>query len=533
MYDVYRFGSVQDITSHLKLKRNMVLIALLAMLLVVSGSMGAFAYFVPQHIGPLMYLVGIVAFICVIYPVLIWRYPLFGVYSVVAGTILFGGAPNQGIATIPTYYVGFWWNISTLIPYYTGIQLLDGIVFSPAEILVVLACLTWLVKSVVDREFRFELGPFALCLGGYALFVFLSFLYGMSSGANTTMALYEVRPQALFAILYLMAANMFKTREQVSRLLWLLVLGIGFMAICGVITFTARGFVVAEHGVLTHDDSMELNMIVFIALIGLLMGTNKKLTLAATLLTPIAIVAQLANNRRAGIAAFIIAFIPLLPILYAAAKERRKQIGIFAGIFALATAIYLPLAWNSSGAWALPARSIKSQSEPNGRDAGSDYYRLAENVNLKATRDVRAWLGYGYGKPIIMVVAMPFVATGGFTNYMTHNSVLWVWMRTGHLGFFFFLMFYAVVLIRGSQHIKEVDDPVLRTAGILAILFMLMMFAYGKYDMQFVNPRQMAFLGCLAGVLSVLPKLYKPQEEESLLVHSKNKTPEAITASDW
>jgi hypothetical protein len=480
MYDVYRFGSVQDISSHQKLKRNMVMIGLLLMLLVVSGSMGALAYFTPQYIGPLMYLVGVVAFVCLIYPVLIWRYPLFGVYSLVAGTILFGGAPNQGIATIPTYYVGFWWNISTLIPHYTGIHLLDGFVFSPAEVLVVLACVTWLIRSVVDREFRLEIGPFAYCLAGYAVFVFLSFLYGMSSGANTTMALYEVRPQALFAILYLMAANMFKTREQVSRLLWLMVIGIGFMAVCGVITFTARGFKIAEHGVLTHDDSMELNMIVFIALMGSLMGTNKKLTLTAALLTPIAVVAQMANNRRAGIAAFIIAFIPLLPILYVAAIERRKQIGIFAAIFAVATAIYLPIAWNSNGAWALPARAIKSQSDPNSRDAGSDYYRLAENANLKATRDVRAWLGYGYGKPILMVVAMPYVATGGFTNYMTHNSVLWVWARTGHLGFFFFLMFYAVVLVGGTQHVTEVQEPIVRTEGILASLFMLLVFAGGK-----------------------------------------------------
>lgn len=147
MYDVYRFGSVQDISSHQKLKRNMVLVALLAMLLVVSGSMGAFAYFVPQHIGPLMYLVGIVAFVCVIYPVLIWHYPLFGVYSVVGGVILFGGSPDQGIPTIPTYYVGFWWNISTLVPHYTGIHLLDSIVFSPAEVLVVLTCCVPRIKT--------------------------------------------------------------------------------------------------------------------------------------------------------------------------------------------------------------------------------------------------------------------------------------------------------------------------------------------------------------------------------------------------
>ncbi len=533
MDSVYDYGSVQAITSQQKLKRNMVLTFLILMLLVVSGSMGAFAYFSPQHIGPLMYLVGMVAFVCLIYPVLIWQYPLYGVYSLVAGTILFGGAPDQGTPTIPTYYVGFWWNISTLVPHYTGVHLLDSLVFSPAEILVLLACLTWLIRTVVDRDFRLEMGPFAYCLGGYALFVFLGFLYGISSGGNTTMALYEVRPQALFAILYLMATNMFKTKEQVLRLLWLIVIGVGFMSICGVITFFAHGAVVAEQGILTHDDSMELNMIVFLCLIGLLAGTNKKLTIAALCFLPFAVLAQLANNRRAGIAAFIVAFIPLLPILYVACKERRKQIGTFAAVFAIGAAIYLPLAWNSSGAWALPARAIRSQSDPNGRDAGSDNYRIAENINIKASRDVRAWLGYGYGKPIIMAVPMPFVATGGFTNYMTHNSVLWVWMRTGHLGFFCFLMFYAVVLIRGTQHVKEVDDPVLRTAGILSILFMLMMFAYGKFDMQFVNPRQMAFLGCLAGVLSVLPKLAKPEEEDRLLVRSRTIAPTAITSRDW
>ena len=210
------------------------------------------------------------------------------------------------------------------------------------------------------------------------------------------------------------------------------------MSLCGVITFAARGFKVSDQGVLTHDDSMELNMIVFIALIGLLARQNKKLTLTAVCLTPVAIMAQLANNRRAGIAAFIIAFVPLLPIMYVAFKERRRQIGMFAAGFCVCAAVYLPIAWGSNAVWALPARAIRSQSSPDSRDAGSDYYRLAENMNLKSTRDVRPWFGYGYGKPMIMVVPMPFIATGGFTDYMTHNSVLWVWMRTGHCGVFLF-----------------------------------------------------------------------------------------------
>lgn len=532
MYDVYRFGSVKDISAHQRTQRNTVLAFLLVLLLIVSGSMGAVAYFAPHFIGPLMYLVGLVAFVCVIYPVLIWKYPLFGVYSLVAGTILFGGGNDSGVPTIPTYYVGFWWNMSTLIPRYTGVQM-DALIFSPAEILVLMACLTWLIRSVADREFRLELGSFIYCLGGYATFVFLAYLYGITSGGNNTMALYEVRPQALFAILYLMAANMFKDKREIGRLLWLIVICIGFMSVCGVITFAAKGFEVSDQGVLTHDDSIELNMILFLATIGLLGRINKKLTLTCLLFLPLAVMAQLANNRRAGIAAFIIAFIPLLPILWTAMKPRRKQITIFTAFFAVCAAIYLPLAWNASGAWALPARAIRSQSSPDARDAGSDSYRMAENGNLKATRDVRPWFGYGYGKRMLMVYPMPYIATGGFTDYMTHNSVLWVWMRTGHLGFFCFLMFYAVVLIRGTQHVKEVDDPMLRTAGVLAICHMLMMFAYGKFDMQFVNPRQMAFLGCMAGVLAILPKLAKPEEEDALLVRPQKTAPTAITASDW
>src|SRR5262249_41094509 len=163
-------------------------------------------------------------------------------------------------------------------------------------------------------------------------------------------------------------------------------------------------------------------------------------------------------------------------------KERRKQIVTFALSFSFATAIYLPLAWNASGPWALPARAIRSRSDPNQRDAGSDYYRLAENANLKLTRDTSPWYGIGYGKPFIEFSALPKVTTG-FLKYLPHNSILWIWMRIGHLGFFMFLMLVASVLIKGPQILKEVRDPLVQTAGILGLLMLLMLFTFGEFDL--------------------------------------------------
>ena len=197
---------------------------------------------------------------------------------------------------------------------------------------------------------------------------------------------------------------------------------------------------------------------------------------------------------------------PLFPLLLNLLKERRKQIGTIAVVFSLVSIVYLPLAWNSNGAWELPARAIRSQTDPNQRDLASNSYRSAEEYDLKVTRDVNQIIGYGYGRKFIQVIVLPNVTTD-FVYYMPHNSILWVWMRIGNVGFFLFWMMIAMFIIRGLGILKEVHSSESRIFGILALCMLLMTLTFGKYDLALVDSRVLSITAILIGVLGILPKL--------------------------
>ena len=110
-------------------------------------------------------------------------------------------------------------------------------------------------------------------------------------------------------------------------------------------------------------------------------------------------------------------------------------------------------------------------------------------------------------------------------DYLPHNGVLWIWMRTGHLGFFCFIMMIVAILINGIQILKRTDDMLLRMVGTLAIVYLLMLFVYRKYDLQFTNPRSMTIAAVLVGILAVMDKIKAPPAEEKGFVVSSQAMP--------
>ena len=264
---------------------------------------------------------------------------------------------------------------------------------------------------------------------------------------------------------------------------------------------------VSEQGLLDHEDSLVLNVAVFLLMFLRLNNGNRKMVPVGYLFLPTVIFTLMENQRRAGIAAFVIAFIAALPVMWLLFEQHRVKIAKFIVFFTVVGSIYLPVAWNGQGAWALPGRAIRSNFAPDERDAGSDNYRQMENADLKYTRDVSPVFGYGYGKPYLQPWTLPEQGFNVFLQYFAHNSVLWVWMRTGHVGFFAFLLFVAVVFIKGMQICRQIKDPILLTVALMGVFFLLMAFVYGKYDLQLTNYRTMMMLGVWIGLLGVAPKL--------------------------
>jgi hypothetical protein len=162
----------------------------------------------------------------------------------------------------------------------------------------------------------------------------------------------------------------------------------------------------------------------------------------------------------------------------------------------------------------LPARAIRSQTDPSARDAASNGYRDPENFDVTTTRDVSPIIGYGYGKPFLQPVPLPAVSTD-FVYYMPHNSVLWVWMRLGHVGFFLFWMMIATFIIGGLEILKTVRFPESRLIGVLAITMVLLMLTFGKFDLALVDLRVLTITAVLLGALATLSRIERTPPEDN------------------
>jgi hypothetical protein len=503
----------------LQSRRRMLLgMFLIAGTLLAFGASGALYMIAPHMHGALIGLLGLATFVVVSVPVLIWIKPEAGIYflffAATTCTAVGGGALR---ITMPGSFIPLWMNISTIGAGFAHTNALNAIYFAPCEIIMILVGLSMIIKGIVSGTWQFRGGvlwkPFAI----YLAFVCFGFVKGMTSGGDMTMALYEVRPQFWWAIGYFLAANLIRDRKQAMVLLWLAVIGPGLQSVSVFATYASMGFKSDENGISVHDDSLLFNMLMFVFFLGVMTKSNKRMTWFAAFFLPTALISQLANQRRAGIAAFIIAFVPLLPIMYSLFQEQRKRVTSFAIVFFALVAVYMPIAWNGTGAWALPARAIRSQSQPTERDASSDYYRLAEEANLKFTRNLDPWRGQGYGKPFgkLFVLATTNV---GFLDYMPHHSVLWVWMRLGHFGFLAFFMLISSTIVLGLQVLRKVKDLQLRILGVLGVLYTLMIWVFGKYDLVFANGRQLFLCGTLVGVLGVLEQIDRNHRGESEVI---------------
>ena len=399
MYDT-QHHSTSELLSQQRLQRNVLAALLAGMLTLIFGVMVGLAFLMPKAQPPLILLVGVLMVITFMVPALIWWNPRVAIFMLFGATTLFGSDPRVSNPQKLTANFPFFLNLNNIgdVFHIAGLQPFK---FSPAEFIAVLALLSWLIRGISRRDLHIERGPFLGCLIFYVATTIIGFLRGYTSGGDPQMALWEVRAQFYPLILYFLTINLITERKHIEQMLWMAFIGLGLLSVVGLISFFQLGGNVGEQGLLDHEDSLILNIFVFLLMFVRLNSSNRKMVLIGYLFLPTVIFSLMENQRRAGIAAFVIAFVATLPILWVLFEQHRVKIAKFIVFFTVVSAIYLPVAWNGKGAWALPGRAIRSNFSPDERDAGSDNYRIMENLDLKYTRDTSPLFGYGYGKPYL------------------------------------------------------------------------------------------------------------------------------------
>jgi O-antigen ligase len=255
-----------------------------------------------------------------------------------------------------------------------------------------------------------------------------------------------------------------------------------------------------------HSYSVHLNTL-FVLMIGvwLFRGSRPKRILLPMML-PIILLSYFSNQRRASYITLVIALILIAIVLF---YENRKIFWLIVPVACVIGAIYIAAFWNStSGGISGPARAIRSviAPQPGGRDDASNVYRVIENVNTKFTIKQRPLTGVGFGNKFYIIVPMPDISFFVWWEYITHNSILWIWMQTGVGGFLSMLFLVGMAVIVGVRTLWRMPGGDLSAFALMATLYIVMHFIYAYVDISW-EAQSMIYVGTMMGLINSLERI--------------------------
>ncbi len=448
------------------------------------------------------YTFGIAVLVWFLVPIITWRWPPAGVVMLVGLALLFEEYPS--IAGLKT--------ITEAVPMFKSLAVgvgLSGLVVNPAELIIATVALTWIAKAAAEGTLAVPRTHLAAGVGLVVLAVIAAELHGLATGGNLTASLWELRPWAYLACLYVLAAQLFVSRSHVQALLWTLVVASGFKGLEGTLRYllALRGANPPAANVIAHEEAVFLGVYTLLTLALWMFGIKGRLRQAATALLPLVVFANLVNNRRTAYVVLGAGLAILIAVAWARSPRRRWMTGGIAVAILSVTALYLPIFWDRTGVLAEPARAVRSAVDPNQRDAASDLYRVIENTDLGL--DIRATtpIGLGFGRPIPTPIALPNLSKiDAFIAYEPHNTILYLWLRLGILGAIAFWWMVAAAVIAACRLTRR-SDPQLTLIGVLVLLAVAAYLIEGWYDQGLVGLRVSIFVGAALGTLEAAHRL--------------------------
>src|SRR4029077_2448596 len=219
--------------------------------------------------------------------------------------------------------------------------------------------------------------------------------------------------------------------------------------------------------------------------------------------------------RRAGVYALAAAAGVIVLLAFRFEPSLRKRIGWVAVALAVAGVFFIASAWDKQyGVQAQLVRPIRSLVDPSARDYSSDQYRVAETANLQLTFRTSPIVGVGFGSPFLIVYPMADISRlYSLWNVIPHNSLMWVGMRMGALGFAAFWALIGLAILEGCHVLATKREALVRAIAAFAIAAVVGEVIVGYADLQLEVYRNLIFIGVVLGVLNRLSSL--PEVEDA------------------
>ncbi len=440
---------------------------------------------------------GLVLFIGLIF-VLIW--PEIGLFAVVLSVVLVEQA------ALPT---PIW--TDTLNVFYWPTRY-AGLFERPIGFFILFVFLVILLRHFAQHHRLLQGGamiaPFLLFLGC----VVMGIVHGLTSGGNLKITVVEIRPLWYMFVAYLLTYNLVKKTGQVRALFWIVILGAAIKGIQGVYIYLVplHASLLDHREIMSHEESFFFVSLFLLILLFLLHSRQRAMLYAALLATPCVLIALIANQRRTDYVAFLVGAGVAWLLIFICKPGERVKLAILMGVTVVLLTGYIAAFAHSSGSIGAPARSIISVFSPSAGDASSNAYRQIEDYDLKYTVKQNPVLGLGFGKPFLQPITLPNILIDDpYYLYVPHNTIYWIWMRLGPLGYFALWFLFGSIIVRGITILRRLKNHFLQLVAIyiVAITVMEVIVAFADYQLFFY--RNVIYLGILIGILMKLPSLDK------------------------
>jgi O-antigen ligase/polysaccharide polymerase Wzy-like membrane protein len=424
--------------------------------------------------------------------------PIAGVYLLFGAAILFEQFEITGLAPL-TAQTHFFENLSS----WSQVPLR----LSLSDLLALTTLASWAARRVVGTNEPARGGPLAWAIFGYALVFPLGATIGVARGGGwdliTTLA--EARGGLYLCLLYFLAANLVRKRGQLMILVWEFVLIVGVKAAQGIGNF-AETLNLPDRldAVTAHEDVVFFDAMIALAILMIALHVRGRLFYALLALQPLILLVELLTQRRSAFAALAGALVIVALISFV--EQPRKTMMVI-GVALLVMTVYAGAFWNSTSRIAEPVRFIKEIVDPSAlswRDQGSDAWRQIENANIAYTVRQLPLTGVGLGQQYLFQQEPPALTNFVYWRYITHNAVLWVWLKAGPYGAFAFWLLVAQVVMRGLRLYRRLDEPFLRAAVAFPVLLTVVQVIFSSVDEGLTYNRTMTVLGVALGLLAPL-----------------------------
>jgi len=390
----------------------------------------------------------------------------------------------------------------------------DALIVSPLESYFALIFISWLGRGAMQRKMSFYFSELFLPAMVFLAFIFFGLFYGVSTGGNLNIALWESRPLFYLVAMLVLTNNLIETRQQASNLLWAALLALFVEGVIGSYTFliVLKGSLQGVEAITEHAAAIHMNTLFVLAAASWLYKSSwtKRLVLPLMIL-PVSLT-YLATQRRAAFLTLGIALLLMAILLF---RENRKAFWLIVPPIAVVGLLYIAVFWNASGALGLPAQAVKSvvaEDQADAADLSSNLYRQIENVNTGFTVHQRPLTGVGFGQKFYVIVPMPDISFFEWWQYFPHNSIIWIWLKMGVGGFITMLFFVGSAIMIGARAIWRMPGDDLSAIAVTAVFYIIMHFIYAYADISW-DTQSMVYVGMMMGLLSSLEHIAsKPVE---------------------